>query len=77
MSKKLTLAGALLGAMITSTSALANGASCGAGKCAAEMNKNKSMTKGGSCGAGKCAADMKMSGDMHKSDDMKKVVKTK
>jgi len=59
MSKKIKLAGILLGAVIsTSTMAVAgeNG-KCGAGKCGGEMKKE--MKKDGKCGAGKCGGDMK------------------
>ena len=55
MNMKMKLAGLFLGALIATTSAFANGGSCGAGKCGAEMKKEMK----GSCGAGKCGAEMK------------------
>ncbi|QEE31636.1 HvfA family oxazolone/thioamide-modified RiPP metallophore [Malaciobacter canalis] len=76
---KLKLAGMMLGAALTSTTAVAaSGGSCGAGKCGGDMKK---VEKKGSCGSGKCGADMqkemkgstgsaKCGGDM-KSNDMK------
>ncbi|MDC0933564.1 hypothetical protein OAR97_06900 [Arcobacteraceae bacterium] len=61
MSKKIKLAGILLGAVIsTSTMAIAgeNDGKCGAGKCGGDMKKTE-MKKDGKCGAGKCGGDMK------------------
>ena len=55
MNIKTKLAGLFLGALLASTSAFANGGSCGAGKCGAEMKKEMK----GSCGTGKCGAEMK------------------
>ena len=55
MNMKMKLAGLFLGALIATSSAFANGGSCGAGKCGAEMKKEMK----GSCGAGKCGAEMK------------------
>jgi len=59
MSKKIKLAGILLGAVIsTSTMAVAgeNG-KCGAGKCGGDMKKGaKKEMKSSKCGAGKCGS---------------------
>lgn len=80
---KLKLAGAMLGAALTTTTAIAgNGGACGAGKCGADTKK---IEKKGACGSGKCGGDMqkemkksmkgscgagKCGGDM-RSNDMK------
>ena len=62
MNTKMKLAGIILGAALTSTSAFAHNHSsggCGAGKCGGDMKKTEKMDKKGSCGAGKCGGDMK------------------
>jgi uncharacterized low-complexity protein len=68
MSKKMKLAGLILGAALTTTVAFAGNGSCGAGKCGGDMKKDAKEMKKGSCGAGKCGGDMKK--EMKK--DMKK-----
>jgi uncharacterized low-complexity protein len=60
MSKKLKLAGMVLGAALSTTAAFAGNGSCGAGKCGGEAKK---MEKKGSCGAGKCGGEMKKKAD--------------
>ena len=57
MNTKMKLAGIILGAALTTTSAFAGNGSCGAGKCGGDMKKTEK--KSGSCGAGKCGGDMK------------------
>jgi len=59
MNTKMKLAGIMLGAALTTTSAFAGNGSCGAGKCGGDMKKTEKMDKKGSCGAGKCGGDMK------------------
>ena len=62
MNTKMKLAGIILGAALTTTSAFAGTTekgSCGAGKCGGDMKKVEKMDKKGSCGAGKCGGDMK------------------
>jgi hypothetical protein len=61
MSKKIKLAGALLGAIIsTSTMAYAHGENgkCGAGKCGGDMKKNEMQKemKSSKCAAGSCSS---------------------
>lgn len=61
--KKLTLAGVMLGAALTTTSAFAgNSGACGAGKCGGSMNDNMQEMhknkKTDSCGSGKCGSSM-------------------
>ena len=62
MNTKMKLAGIILGAAWTTTSAFAGTTekgSCGAGKCGGDMKKDaKKEMKKGSCGAGKCGGDM-------------------
>ena len=58
MNTKMKLAGIMLGAALTTTSAFAASGSCGAGKCGGEA-KTEKMDKKGSCGAGKCGGEMK------------------
>jgi len=65
MNTKMKLAGIMLGAALTTTSAFAGNGSCGAGKCGGEA-KTEKMDKKGSCGAGKCGGDMKKSEKMDK-----------
>ena len=59
MNTKMKLAGIILGAALTTTTAFAGNGSCGAGKCGGDMKKTEKMDKKGSCGAGKCGGDMK------------------
>ena len=57
MNTKMKLAGIILGAALTTTSAFAGTTekgSCGAGKCGGDMKKTEK--KAGSCGAGKCGS---------------------
>lgn len=82
MSKKIKLAGIMLGAALTTTAAFAGNGACGAGKCGGEAKKKvektgcgagkcggeKAKEMKGACGAGKCGGDMKNK-DMH--NDMK------
>jgi uncharacterized low-complexity protein len=71
MSKKINLAGALLGAVIsTSTMSYASEQTkCGAGKCGSNMkSENSVMKKDGKCGAGKCGSNMKSENSVMKKD---------
>ena len=54
MSKKMKIVGLILGALLSTSIAFAEG-SAGTGKCGGDMKKE---TKG-SCGTGKCGGDMK------------------
>lgn len=86
MSKKIKLAGMILGTALSTSAVFAGNGSCGAGKCGAgkcgssmnqetkEMKDTKAEMKDakGACGAGKCGGNM--SAD---TQDMKPAAKTK
>ena len=70
MSKKMKLAGLILGAALTTTTAFAGNGSCGAGKCGGDMKKEMK----GSCGAGKCGGDMKKEMKSEAKEEVEKVI---
>ena len=59
MNNKMKLAGLILGAALTASTAYAASGSCGAGKCGGDIKKEVTEKAAGSCGAGKCGGDMK------------------
>ena len=56
MNNKMKLAGLILGAALTASTAYAANGSCGAGKCGGDMKKEVKEKAAGSCGAGKCGS---------------------